>query len=76
MKVLYLVSIERRTNRSNPTGRINGWKGILNTLTIHYHDRIRGHELAPTIPVTHTRSSPLCPTGDGSCAVVGPGFRW
>jgi putative transposase len=40
MKVLYLVSIERRTNRSNPTGRINGWKGILNTLTIHYHDRL------------------------------------
>lgn len=40
MKVLYLVSIERRKNRSNPTGRINGWKSILNTLTIHYNDRI------------------------------------
>ena len=25
-KVLYLVSIERRKNRSNPTGRIHGWK--------------------------------------------------
>jgi putative transposase len=40
LKVLYLVSIERRKNRSNPTGRINGWKSILNTLTIHYNDRI------------------------------------
>ena len=40
LKVLYLVSIERQKNRQNPTGRINGWKHILNTLTIHYHDRI------------------------------------
>lgn len=40
LKVLYLTAIERRKNRSNPTGRINGWKHILNTLTIHYHDRI------------------------------------
>lgn len=40
LKVLYLVSIERQKNRANPTGRINGWKHILNTLTIHYHDRI------------------------------------
>ncbi|MGB6058935.1 MAG: IS256 family transposase [Microthrixaceae bacterium] len=40
LKVLYLVSIERRKNRANPTGRINGWKAILNTLTIHYNDRI------------------------------------
>jgi putative transposase len=40
LKVLYLVAIERRKNRSNPTGRINGWKQILNILTIHYGDRI------------------------------------
>jgi len=40
IKVLYLVSIERRKNRTNPTGRINGWKTILNTLTIHYGDRL------------------------------------
>jgi transposase-like protein len=39
-KVLYLVATERRKNRSNPTGRINGWKQILNILTIHYGDRI------------------------------------
>ncbi len=25
---------ERRPNRTNPTGRINGWKAILNTLAI------------------------------------------
>jgi putative transposase len=40
LKVLYLTAIERRKNRSNPTGRINGWKQILNILTIHYGDRI------------------------------------
>lgn len=40
IKVLYLTSIERRKNRTNPTGRINAWKSILNTLTIHYGDRL------------------------------------
>jgi putative transposase len=40
LKVLYLVATERRPNRSNPTGQINGWKTILNALTIHYSDRI------------------------------------
>ena len=43
LKVLYLVSIERMKNRSNPTGKINGWKAILNTLTIHYADRLTAH---------------------------------
>ena len=41
LKVLYLTAIERRKNRTNPTGRINGWKAILNALTIHYGDRIK-----------------------------------
>jgi transposase-like protein len=41
MKVLYLVATEKRPNRANPTGRINAWKKILNTLTIHYGDRIQ-----------------------------------
>ncbi|MEI2697687.1 MAG: hypothetical protein V9E94_04840 [Microthrixaceae bacterium] len=40
MKVLYLVATRRRPNRQDLTGRINGWKPILNTLTIHYGDRI------------------------------------
>ncbi len=40
LKVLYLTAIERRPNRQNPTGKINGWKTILNTLTIHYGDRL------------------------------------
>ena len=40
IKVLYLVSIERRKNRSNPTGQINDWKSILNALTMHYSDRL------------------------------------
>jgi len=40
MKVLYLVATTRRPNCENMTGRINGWKNILNTLTVHYGDRI------------------------------------
>ena len=31
---------QRRKNRSDMTGKINGWKTILNTLTVHYGDRI------------------------------------
>ncbi|MBK9179500.1 MAG: transposase [Acidimicrobiales bacterium] len=41
MKVLYLVATEKRPGRSNPTGRINSWKPILNALTIHYGDRLQ-----------------------------------
>ena len=40
MKVLYLVATARKPNRENMSGRINGWKHILNALTIHYGDRI------------------------------------
>jgi transposase-like protein len=40
LKVLYLVATTKRPNRENLSGRINGWKQILNTLTIHYQDRI------------------------------------
>jgi putative transposase len=40
LKILYLTVQERRPNRSNPTGRINGWKSILNTLAITYSDRL------------------------------------
>ena len=40
LKVLYLVAIQKRKNRADMTGRINGWKTILNTLTVHYGDRI------------------------------------
>jgi len=43
LKVLYLVATRRRPNRQDLTGRINGWKPILNTLTIHYGDRIAAH---------------------------------
>ena len=43
MKVLYLTATRRRKNRENMTGRINGWKAILNTLTVHYGDRITDH---------------------------------
>ena len=40
LKVLYLVATQKRKNRSNMTGKTNGWKNILNTLTVHYGDRI------------------------------------
>jgi hypothetical protein len=30
----------RRPDRSNPTGKINGWKNFLNTLGITYGDRL------------------------------------
>jgi putative transposase len=40
LKVLYLVATTRRHNRENLTGQINGWKQIINTLTIHYGDRV------------------------------------
>lgn len=40
LKVLYLVATTRRPNRENMTGRIHGWKHILNALTVHYGDRI------------------------------------
>jgi transposase-like protein len=40
MKVLYLVAMQHRPNRANLTGKINGWKHILNTLSVHYGDRI------------------------------------
>lgn len=43
MKVLYLVCQQKKPGRANLIGKINGWKGILNTLTIHYGDRIAAH---------------------------------
>ena len=43
LKVLYLVATIKPKNRSNLTGKTNGWKTILNPLTIHYGDRIADH---------------------------------
>jgi hypothetical protein len=37
-----LAANHHRPARDNLTGRINGWKQILNTLTIHYGDRLNG----------------------------------
>ena len=41
LKVLYLVATQKRKNRQDMTGTINGWKTILNTLHVHYGDRIQ-----------------------------------
>ena len=46
MKVLYLVATTRRKNRSNLTGKTNGWKAILNTLTVHYGDRSAAQQVS------------------------------
>ncbi len=43
MKILYLVATAKRKGRENLTGKTNGWKAILNTLTVHYGDRIADH---------------------------------
>ena len=43
LKVLYLTSIERQKNRKNPTGRVHGWKDILNVPSIHYADLLSSH---------------------------------
>jgi transposase-like protein len=40
LKVLYLVATQQRKNRSDLTGKVAGWKSILNTLTVHYGERI------------------------------------
>ena len=43
LKVLYLVATRRRKNRENLVGRTNGWKAILNVLTVHYGARVIDH---------------------------------
>ena len=40
LKVLYLTIREKVPNRTNPVGQVNGWKSVLNALTIHYGDRL------------------------------------
>jgi putative transposase len=40
LKVLYLVATQKRPNRENLIGKTNGWKHILNALTVHYGDRV------------------------------------
>jgi len=40
LKVLYLTVQHREKNRANPTGRINNWSQILNTLTLTFGDRL------------------------------------
>jgi hypothetical protein len=36
------VATQRRKNRQDMTGSVSGWKQILNTLQVHYGDRISG----------------------------------
>lgn len=40
LKVLYLVAMQRRPRGDILTGKINGWKIILNALSVHYGDRL------------------------------------
>jgi transposase-like protein len=41
LKIVYLAVNERRPNRESPTGRIHGWRSILNILAMTYSDRLR-----------------------------------
>ncbi len=43
LKILYLTIREHDPGRTNPTGKINGWKSILNALTMFYGDRLAVH---------------------------------
>ena len=40
LKVLYLTIRERDTRGGNVTGRVRNWKTVLNTLALHYGDRV------------------------------------
>ena len=40
LRLLYLTVQHRDKNRANPTGRINNWSQILNTLTLTFGDRL------------------------------------
>ena len=40
LKVLYLAAHQRDKNKANPAGRINGWKSVLNVLSMTYGDRL------------------------------------
>lgn len=40
LNVLYLAVLQREKNRPNRTGQINGWKNILNVLSLTYGDRL------------------------------------
>jgi putative transposase len=43
--VLYLVATQKRKNRQDMTGKTTGWKTIINTLTVHYGDRIAANTI-------------------------------
>jgi hypothetical protein len=45
LKVLYSVATQQRKNRQDMSGKINGWKHIVNTLTVHYGDRIEANSI-------------------------------
>lgn len=39
--MLFLQILRREKNKAGPTGRINGWRPILNVLTLTYGDRLQ-----------------------------------
>ena len=40
LKVLYFTIHERKSTGGNAIGRVRNWKQVLNTLLLHYGDRI------------------------------------
>ncbi len=61
MKVLYLTVLERRPNRTNPTGQIAGWKAILN-YPVHHLRRPPRNQLSRS-PI-HKRTDRPAALGD------------
>jgi len=75
MKVLYLIATRRRPNRQDLTGQIRGWKPILNTLTIHYGDRIAAAGYQPcSRPLTQRIGQTLA--GSWRCLWLGRRDGW
>lgn len=62
-----LVATEQRKNRLNLTGKVRGWKQILNTLSVHYGERVTYPSLA-TIATPRTHQ-----VGQACRATSGPG---
>jgi transposase-like protein len=44
LRILYLTIKTRDTREGNAIGRVRNWKQALNTLLLHYGDRIANHQ--------------------------------
>ena len=56
MKILYLVATAKRKNRTNLTGKTNGWKTILNTPTVALRRPHRRPHPMTTVTAAYTKN--------------------